>query len=176
MIRSYASLLTWLGLTIVASLGLYHTSDKVNGLDRQLRALNAQIEDEQESLHVLRAEWVYLANPARVEAEVKGHLDLQPTDTRRVAALQNIGDLLPVQNGVEPVQPVMTAMAAPAPRRISATRVAKTEIPHTRFDRVIASLNAGHISDHMMMEHGGGAAPGSTDKLSAMIDTLGMTP
>ena len=84
-----------------------------NELDQQLRGLNAQIESEQESTHVLKAEWVYLANPARVEAEVKDHLDLQPTAPRRVAALRDIGDLLPLHDGVEPVQPIQTAAAVP---------------------------------------------------------------
>jgi len=175
MIRSYSSLLTWLGLTIAASLALYHTSDRVNALDQQLRSLNAQIESEQESMHVLKAEWVYLANPARVETEVKGHLNLQPTDTRRVAALQNIGDLLPLHDGVEPAPQIQTAQTAPAPRKIPAHPVVQAAIPHTKYDRVIASLNAGHINDHVMMQH---SAPveAAPDKIGALIGTLGLHP
>jgi len=105
MIRSYSSLLFWLGMTIAASVMLYHTSDRVNALDQHLRKLNAQIEDEQKDLHVLKAEWVYLANPVRIEAEAKRHLSLQPTMPSRVASMKNMGDLLPPQNGNDaPVQ------------------------------------------------------------------------
>lgn len=180
MIRSYSSLLTWLGLTIAASLALYHTSDRVNALDQQLRTLNAQIESEQQSMHVLKAEWVYLANPARVEAEVKGHLNLQPTDTRRVAALDNIGDLLPLHDGVEPVLASREAMpskvAQAAPRKIPARSVAQqTAIPRTKYDRIIASLNAGRINDHVMIQH---SAPveAAPDKIGTLIGTLGLHP
>ncbi|MGB9153694.1 MAG: hypothetical protein WCD70_11495 [Alphaproteobacteria bacterium] len=175
MIRSYSSLLTWLGLTIAASLALYHTSDRVNELDQQLRGLNAQIESEQESTHVLKAEWVYLANPARVEAEVKDHLNLQPTAPRRVAALRDIGDLLPLHDGVEPVQPIQTAAAVPVRVHPAPKPVAQTDVPHTKYDRVIASLNAGRINDHMLMQHSA-ATQAPTDKIGALIGTLGLNP
>jgi hypothetical protein len=178
MIRSYASLLTWLGLTIVASVALYHTSDRVNALDQQLHSLNAQIDAEQESLHVLKAEWVYLANPARVEAETLRHLDLQPTAPNRVAALQNIGDLLPLHNGVEPAPQIRTAEAAPAPARIQRTTPvvqAQAPTPHTKFDRVIASINEGRINDHMMMQHTA-SSEAPTDKIGALINTMSLHP
>lgn len=174
MIRSYSSLLTWVGLTIAASLALYHTSDRVNALDQQLRSLNAQIESEQESLHVLKAEWVYLANPARIEAEVKGHLDLQPTDTHRVASLRDMGALLPLHDGIEAVPPVEVAEAlqAPAPKKVAS---APREVPRTKYERVIASLNEGHLNDHMVLQHAA-PAPAAPDRIGAMIGALGLNP
>jgi hypothetical protein len=176
MIRSYSSLLTWLGLTIAASLALYHTSDRVNALDQQLRTLNAQIESEQSSMHVLKAEWVYLANPARVEAETQRHLDLQPTAPRRVAALRDIGDLLPLRNGVEPSPQIQTAEVVPVALKAPAARaVAQIPAPHTKYDRVIASINAGRINDHMIMQHTP-STDAPTDKIGALIGTMGLHP
>jgi len=181
MTRSYSSLLFWLGMVIVASLMLYHTSDRVNELDRQLRTINAQIDSEQESLHVLKAEWVYLSNPARVEAEVTGHLDLHPTDSKRVASLQNMNDLLPLQNnGTEIAKaakttPVQMAEAVPAAHDIS--EAPTTQLPHTRHERIIAALNAGHINDHMILQHKvetGSAVVASTDRIGTLISSLGM--
>jgi cell division protein FtsL len=98
----------WLSLTIVVSLGLYHTSYRVEDLSKRLMTLNAQIQDEQQSLHVLRAEWVYLSNPARIEEAARKHLDLQPTTPSQIAKFNKISTLIP-------------------PRGQAATRLAATE-------------------------------------------------
>jgi len=183
MTRSYSSFLFWLGLTIAASLMLYHTSDRVHELDQEMHTLNSQIEAEQQSLHVLNAEWVYLANPARIEAEAHRHLELQPTAPRRVTALQDIASLLPVQNGLEPTQQIQTAQATPAPTpvvksvedKIVAELSTARATTHSARDRVVAALNSRHINDHMVMQHTAAVVP-STDQIGALIGTLGLHP
>ncbi|MDX9689479.1 MAG: cell division protein FtsL [Proteobacteria bacterium] len=85
----------WLSLTIVVSLGLYHTSYRVEDLSKRLKTLNAHIQNEQQSIHVLRAEWVYLSNPARIEKAARKHLDLQPTTPDQIAKLNKISALIP---------------------------------------------------------------------------------
>ena len=172
MTRSYSSYLFWLGLTIAASLMLYHTSDRVNELEQKLRSLNAQIDSEQENLHVLKAEWVYLANPERVQAEARRHLDLQPTAPSHVTALTDIGALLPLQNGAEPLPQIQTAQNAPAPLNVITQAQVSPTAP-LRHDH-IASLNARHINDHMNMQHTAAAVP--TDRIGALIGTLGLNP
>jgi cell division protein FtsL len=174
MIRSYSSLLFWLGMTIAASLMLYHTSDKVHALDQQLMTLNTQIDDEQRSLHVLKAEWVYLANPARIEAEAKRHLGLQLTAPHRIAALQNMNGLLPPEG--ETRAPVQLAEASvPAKSAAPAVTETKPDKPRTRHERVLAALNAGRINDHMTLQHTA-AASASTDRIGALIGKLGLHP
>lgn len=170
MSRSYSSLLSWFALAIVASVMLYHTSDRVNALGQELSALNAQIEAEQQSLHVLNAEWVYLANPARVESVAKRHLDLQPTQPDHVLALKDIGSLLPLHDGAEPAPQVETAQAAPPAAPAPVVHVAQH-----KNDRVIATINAGHINDHMIMQHAAIAKP-STDRIGALISSLSLNP
>lgn len=104
--------LFWFSLTIFVSLGLYHTSYRVDELDRQLRGLNAQIETEQRNLHVLKAEWVYLATPARIEAAARKHLELQPTNPQQVASLDKIAELVPARSHADAqAQPVARAVA-----------------------------------------------------------------
>jgi hypothetical protein len=175
MTWSYSSLLTWLGLTIAASLMLYHTSDRVNELDQQLRDLNGQIEAEHQSLHVLRAEWVYLANPTRIEEEAKRHLDLQPTLPRHVAVLRDIGDFLPVSHGLEPVQPAQLAEVAPPAPHPAPVVVAALPLIHSKHDRLVAALNAGHVNDHMIIQHSA-MVEASTDSIGALIGELGLHP
>jgi hypothetical protein len=176
MTRSYSSLLTWLGLTIAASVMLYHTSDRVNALDQQLRTLNTQIEAERESIHVLNAEWVYLANPARIEAEAQRHLNLQPTAPRHVAALHDIGDLLPLHNGIEPAPQTQLADAAiPSPVHAQAPAPMAAQVTHSKHDKIVAALNAGHINDHMIMQHSA-VVEASTDSIGSLIGKLGLRP
>ena len=154
---------------ITSSIALYHTSDRVNALNRQLKTINAQIDAEQENLHVLKAEWVYLANPARIEAATHRHLALQPTLPRHVVMMGNLSALLPLHNGVAPI-PQATTQAA------DASEVPEAHTPslaHSRTDLVIAQMNAGRINDHMIMQHST-AMKASTDKIGAMIGTLGL--
>lgn len=89
--------LFWLSLTIIVSLGLYHTSYRTEEMGRQLRSLNAQIEAEQRNIHVLKAEWVFLTNPARIEGAARKHLALAPASTKQIAKLEKLADVLPTQ-------------------------------------------------------------------------------
>ncbi|MDR3450623.1 MAG: hypothetical protein P4M15_12930 [Alphaproteobacteria bacterium] len=170
--KSYSSLLTWFGLTIIASLMLYHTSDRVNALDRQLRDLNSQIEAEQQSLHVLKAEWVYLANPARVEAAARRHLALAPTPTNRVLTMNDIGDLLPLRDGVAPVA---VAENTAAPARPDAHNDIAQRPARRHTTRIVASNRDGHVNDRMIMQHPI-LVEASTDSIGGLIGTLGLHP
>ena len=96
MIRA-SSILFWFALTIAVSLGLYHTSYHVQELRAQLKGVNAQIEAEQGNIHVLKAEWVYLANPARIEDAARKHLALQPTALKQIAKLDKLPGVLPAR-------------------------------------------------------------------------------
>ncbi len=179
MIRSYSTVLFWLGMTIASSLMLYQTSDKVHALDKQLRDLNAQIEDEQKSIHVLKAEWVYLSNPARIETKAKKHLGLKLTEPARVAALCDINDFVPMQEGVPaPVLLARSMAKAPAPVTAEPKKPLMAQKapdkPRTKQDRILASLNAGRINDHVTIQRAASAAP--SDNLSAVIGRLGLRP
>lgn len=85
----------WLSLTIIVSLGLYHTSYQTEELGQRLRALNAQIEEEQRSIHVLKAEYVYLTNPSRIEEVSRKHLSLQPTQPKQIVRLAKLKEYAP---------------------------------------------------------------------------------
>jgi cell division protein FtsL len=175
--RSTSALFFWLTLTIIASLMLYHTSDRVHELDQQLKNLNTQIESEQQSLHILKAEWVYLANPARVEAATRRHLELQPTATHRVIALQDIGTLLPMRDGSEPppVQ-VAEAVAAPAPAVTKMTAEVSSLSPPKHKTGHIVALNSVHINDRMIMQHTASVQQSSTDSIGSLITSLSLHP
>jgi len=167
-------------MIIMSSLMLYQTSDKVHALDKQLRSLNTQIESEQKSLHVLKAEWVYLSNPARIETRAKRHLGMKQTEPRRIAALRDINDLVPMQEGLTlPVRVAEVAQKSPpapvtAEPKPKAAKIASNK-PRTKQERILASLNEGRINDHITIQRAAGVkAP--TDNISAVIGRLGLRP
>jgi cell division protein FtsL len=91
----FACLFFWVSLAIAASVGLYHTSYRVHDLGLQLHNVNLAIEAEQRNIHVLKAEWVYLSNPEKIEVAAKKHLALRATSLQQIARVESLPDVLP---------------------------------------------------------------------------------
>ncbi len=85
--------------------GLYKVKHGVSDLEKDLRLVCAQIEHAKESIHLLRAEWVYLNNPHRLEELNKKYLKLKPVETIQMASLRAIPNRGYHTNG----QPIMLA-------------------------------------------------------------------
>jgi cell division protein FtsL len=66
----------WLGLAGLLGAGLFHLKYDVQALERHLTGLNAEIVRNQESIHVLEAEWSYLSQPERLQKLAAKRLDL----------------------------------------------------------------------------------------------------
>jgi cell division protein FtsL len=127
-----SSLLFWFVLTIAASAALYNTSYRVQNLRQQVHALNAQIEAEQINIHVLKAEWVFLANPARIEEEARKHLALQPTAPKQIARIENLPELLPARAEQMAKAPAAEARLAQAAAQTDRSASAKAAAPLQR--------------------------------------------
>ncbi len=170
-----SSVLFWFSLAIVASVAFYHTSDGVQSLEKQLRTLNASIEAEQKSIHVLNAEWVYLANPARVEIEAHKHLALRPTAPQQVARMDDMAELFPTRGeamasvavNATPMANIKTSLTPPAQHA--------SNTPKARPVMAVASADTGHINEHMMMQHNA-PAPAAPDAIGSLIHELGTHP
>jgi cell division protein FtsL len=167
MIRA-SQILFWFGLTLAAATALYHTSDRTRELDHQLRDIDAAIESEQQTIHVLNAEWVYLANPARVETEAKKHLDLRPTATAQVIALSNLADALPTRReamgsvavSTPPIATIKTSLALPAPSPVA--------------HKVAVAVENSHIKDRLIIQRADArTASAQSDQIGALIGELG---
>ena len=182
MIRA-SSTLFWFGLAIIASLWFYRTTDNVLALEHQLRSINTAIENEQQSIHVLKAEWVYLANPARIEAEARKHLALRPTAPQQVAALNDLADILPTRDeatspisvAAAPIASVKTSLTAPA------VHVASRSKPKGTI--AVASVDTGHINERMIMQHAtsvpaapAAAAASPSDPIGSFLSGLDKHP
>lgn len=180
MIRT-SQILFWFGLMIVASIMLYQTSDRVNELDQQLRNLNTAIDNEQQSLHILKAEWVYLANPARIEKLARKHLALTPTSTQKVVRMQDLNEILPTRSeAVARVTVISTPIASvrtTLPTTANASTDQKTTVASSKSKTTItvASADTGHINEHMTMERTASAEP-LPDSIGMLLNELDTHP
>ena len=170
-----SSILFWFCLIIVASLGLYRTSDRVAELNRQLRDINVAIDGEKESIHVLNAEWVYLSNPARIAALGKKHLTLRPTAPQQVATMAALSDLLP-SHTESAVMVAVDGTPAANDKTTSATRALVTTVSARRSEEspvTVAHIDTGHLRDRMVLvQHTASAAPLPGDSIGNLLNRL----
>jgi cell division protein FtsL len=82
--------LFWILLAATVGFSLFHVKYKVQTLEDDLNRLNAEITKEQEQLHVLRAEWAYLNQPARLQELSARHLTLEPLDAGQIGLIEDI--------------------------------------------------------------------------------------
>ena len=81
----------WIGLAAFAGVSLFHTSYRVQSLKEEKVALERQIVTEQDGIQVLKAEWSFLNDPARLEQLASTYLALRPITATQIAGF----DVLP---------------------------------------------------------------------------------
>jgi hypothetical protein len=87
--------LLWLALAIVAGAGLFHVSYRVQSLEEELTRVNRDILREQETIHLLRAEWSYLNEPTRLAELTRRHLVLAPLSASQMVRIEDLPLRLP---------------------------------------------------------------------------------
>jgi cell division protein FtsL len=98
----------WSLLALCVGVVLFVVKYEVKDQETRLADLNAQIRRNQENIHVLRAEWSYLNDPARLRTLAEKHLGMRPISPTQVATL----DTLPA-DGI-PATGVIYAATSPA--------------------------------------------------------------
>ncbi|MEI8393761.1 MAG: hypothetical protein WCF85_03430 [Rhodospirillaceae bacterium] len=120
--------LVWLSVAAFAGVSLFHTSYRVQGLRDELAGMERQIGAENDGIQVLKAEWSFLNDPARLEQLAANHLTLKPITATQISGF----DALPIRStapiSVSAPQPVPTT-AAPAQVRKA---VAEKSVPAVR--------------------------------------------
>jgi len=84
------SLLFWLLTAGTATALVFQVSNDVQGLEKELQQVKREILRDQESLHVLKAEWSYLNRPDRLAAMAGSYLDLEPLPAERIVGLTDL--------------------------------------------------------------------------------------
>ena len=104
--------LVWLVLASCIGWAVYQMKYEVQRLDDRLARVNRQILADQEAIQILKAEWSYLNQPARLQELANRFLQLEPVQGRQMVALAS----LPARH--EPSAPMVARapdIAAPAP-------------------------------------------------------------
>ena len=84
-------ILGWSALIVIAGYAMFHMSFEVDKLEMELSTLNRQALNEQEAIHVLRAEWSYLNRPDRL-SDLSNELlpNLQPPAIQQIMSVEEI--------------------------------------------------------------------------------------
>lgn len=98
------STIVWIAVSCAASGILYQTSYRAQEQERELARLNRAIVAEQDSIQILKAEWAYLNDPARLEKASSEHLLLQATSAAQIARLSDLPEKDP--NRAVPYTPI----------------------------------------------------------------------
>lgn len=175
MTRTFSAFL-WFSLVLSASVALYTTSNHVQELQQRLRQTNQAIQQERQSLHVMKAEWNYLSNPARIERLAQRHLTLAASSPQQIARLDDLSDVIPTRGeamasiNVEsaPMANVRTARAVPPPQATPA--LAST----TTSGRGHAKIASEHFTDHVRLVHTASATmPSNGDSIGNLLTMMG---
>ena len=67
--------------------GLLVMKNQVQGLEKQLVVINRSIQDDIKTIHVLKAEWSHLNNPARLRKLAAKHISLNPIQAEQIINL-----------------------------------------------------------------------------------------
>lgn len=94
------STLLCLLLAILAGYALFHVTGRAQRLEEELARLDREIAEDREAIHVLRAEWAYLNQPALLRERVEHHLDLVPLRPEQIVRFEDL-----------PARPVLAADA-----------------------------------------------------------------
>ncbi|HAY47805.1 MULTISPECIES: hypothetical protein [Thalassospira] len=77
-------------LTILIGAGTYWVSHEVERLEKHYAEIQSDILAEQESIHVLEAEWSYLNNPERIEKLSREYLSLAQIEVLQMASIDDL--------------------------------------------------------------------------------------
>lgn len=135
MIRGLVATVLWTCLAGGVGVGLFFIKHEVKELEGRLAGLNQEIHREQEAIHVLRAEWSYLNDPARLRQLSERHLSMKPLGPNQVASLETLrmapggaalANAQPLPKALQPAPAQTTARMTPAaPAAVAAARPAQ---------------------------------------------------
>jgi hypothetical protein len=135
MRRGLTGTILWTLLAVGIGVVLFVVKYEVKDLEARLAGLNAEIHRNQETIHILRAEWSYLNDPIRLRTLSEKHLGMKPVTPTQVATL----DTLP-KDGIPATGVVYAAVS---PSRMSLPVQAKPTDPKPTAPAVPVKLAEG---------------------------------
>jgi cell division protein FtsL len=74
---------------------LYNLEHTTRGYERQIAAINRQIDADHETIRMLDAEWSSLTRPDRLEALAGQHLHLAPIEAQQIVTVDELPQRVP---------------------------------------------------------------------------------
>lgn len=71
-------------LTAFVGIGMFILKNQVQSLEKELNQINASIQDDVKSIHVLKAEWSHLNSPQRLRSLASKHIYLNPVRAEQI--------------------------------------------------------------------------------------------
>lgn len=96
---------------IAAAIAVFQVKYRADAVAARVAELQRQVDEEKEQLSLLKAEWSFLIQPARVQGLVERHNDrlgLQPLEPGQIGRLRDLDDLPPRPadwRGPPPIEP-----------------------------------------------------------------------
>jgi cell division protein FtsL len=123
-----------LGLVALAYV-IYQVKYEARGLDAEIGSLDKRIDEERDSIAVLRAEWSLLNRPERIERLAQKYLKLAPARPPQLVTLDTVSDRDFDRTRLE----ITASVAAPAP-------AAKAPKPAAKLPATLANVPAGDLA------------------------------
>ena len=108
-----AMVVLWLTLTLFVAVGSSVLKNQVQGLERRLDAINANIQKDIESIHVLKAQWSFDNSPERLKKLAYEQLSLEKAKPEQIinySALQFNYEDESVEGRVSPNKKSLTTL------------------------------------------------------------------
>ena len=70
--------------------GMFVIKNEVIALENDLERINAKIKEDQNALHVLKAEWTYLNDPTRIRNLSEHHVHMKPLRGEQIISFSAI--------------------------------------------------------------------------------------
>lgn len=70
--------------------GMFVIKNEVIALENHLEQINSRIKEDQKALHVLKAEWTYLNDPARIRSLSLRHARMKPLRAEQIISFSAI--------------------------------------------------------------------------------------
>ena len=84
----------WLGAVAAMAWGLFQVKNEVRSLEAELHKTHWATKSDRETIEILKAEWSYLNQPARIADLATRHLELAPLETSQIVEINDLSTRL----------------------------------------------------------------------------------
>ena len=84
----------WLGAVAAMAWGLFQVKNEVRSLEAELHKARWATKSDRETIEILKAEWSYLNQPARIADLATRHLELAPLETTQIVESSDLSTRL----------------------------------------------------------------------------------